>query len=72
MSSFESSEVGTCKLKLCRCATAESFLVYQLSVFILLNGRTAPSAMVKRPFGITSSGSTSKREPSPVQTGQAP
>ena len=46
--------------------------MYQASTFIRLNGRIAPSAIVNLPFGITSSGSTSSREPSPVQTLQAP
>ena len=37
-----------------------------------MNGLIAPSAIESRPFGITSSGSTSSRLPRPVHTGQAP
>ena len=68
----DNSPVGTWRLKPFASATACIFFMYQASTLMRLYGRIAPSAIVSRPLGITSSGSTSRRLPSPVQIGQAP
>ena len=69
--SSESSRTGARKSMLCRAATASSLRIYHDSMLMRLNGRIAPSRMVK--FGFSaSSGSTSKRKPKPLQVGQAP
>ncbi len=66
------SAVGWWRLKLWLSPTACNFFMYQVSIVTRLKGLIAPSAIVSRPLGITSSGSTSSREPRPVHTGQAP
>ena len=73
---FESSETGVFKENLFRSARSESIHQYHDCLPTRCDadaqGRIAPSASVNRLFGNTSSGSTSRFEPSPVHSGHAP
>src|SRR3989338_4012921 len=64
---------GVCAENPCARATFSTIRIYHgVLVPVRDHGRMAPSAMLKRLFGITRSGSTSSFVPRPVHVGHAP
>ena len=70
---LDKSLTGVCVEKPYSLATASKMREYQeIREVVLLQGLIAPSAKVKRGFGITKSGSTVSLVPKPLHSGQAP